>query len=629
MRRIGWTLLFAGVFLTAATCSPPRDSKETEQDPRAEIPMTDVHSFSRPDEIAVRHMELDLTVDFENRRLSGTATLELDRRGSADRLHLDTRDLEIASVRSVGDGSELRFELGQEVPFLGRALSIELPAGTRDVEIFYSTDPGAEAVQWLEPVQTAGGQHPFLFTQSQAILARTWVPCQDTPAVRFTYGATIRVPASLMALMSAENPTQRAADGVYRFEMRHAIPSYLLALAVGDLEFRPLGPRTGVYAEPSVVEGAAWEFAEVEQMMEATERLYGPYRWQRYDLLVLPPSFPFGGMENPRLTFATPTILAGDRSLVALVAHELAHSWSGNLVTNATWNDFWLNEGFTSYIENRIMEEIKGPDYATMLRSLSLQDLRRETDDLGITSADTHLYLDLEGRNPDDGMTAVAYDKGAGMLRLLEETVGRERWDAFLLEYFDTHAFQSIDTAYFADYLETHLGDGVDQIRLDAWLYRPGVPDNFPIPESEAFTAVEQTIEAWSSGTSASELATESWTTHEWLHFLRNLPDGVTASDLAELDRAFGLTRSGNAEILCAWLIESVRRDYQEAYAALKNFLTTVGRRKFLKPLYTELAKTEKGLGWARGVYAKARPGYHAISTATIDDILSWETTGD
>ncbi|MFQ5351130.1 MAG: M1 family metallopeptidase, partial [Thermoanaerobaculia bacterium] len=447
----------------------------------------------------------------------------------------------------------------------------------------------------------------------------------DTPAVRTTYTATVRVPPGLMALMSAENPTAPTADGVHRFQMPQPVPSYLLALAVGEIEFRSLGPRSGVYAEPSVVEAAAWEFAEVEEMMAAAERLYGPYGWGRYDLLVLPPSFPFGGMENPRLTFATPTILAGDRSLVALVAHELAHSWSGNLVTNADWNDFWLNEGFTSYFENRIMEEISGAEYATMLRALSLQDLESEVERLGPDSPDTSLRLDLAGRDPDDGMTAIAYDKGAALLRRLEEAVGRQRWDGFLRTYFEANAFRSITTEWFRESLTEDLSDELPaDFDLDTWLFGTGLPDDLPRPESGAFRAVEGEIARWREGAAASGLATEGWTTHEWLHFLRQLPEDLDAGALAELDEAFGLTAAGNSEILAAWLEVAIRSGYEPAYPKLRKFLTFVGRRKFLRPLYTELAKSEAGLAWAREVYAVARPGYHAISRNTIEALLGW-----
>src|SRR5690606_15890638 len=295
----------------------------------------DIHSYARPVEARVTHVELDLTADFEARRLAGTATLDIAREAGADSVVLDVKTLEIEAV-TTPDGHPLPYAFGPEDPILGRALAVKLPDGVDRIVIRYATSPDAAAVQWLEPAQTAGKRRPFLFTQGQAILTRTWIPTQDSPGIRQTYSARIVVPEGLRAVMSAEmlTPDGEPVEGrrgvrAYRFRMSEPIPPYLIALAIGELEFREVGPRTGVYAEPPAIEAAAAEFAELEEMLAAAERLYGPYRWGRYDVLVLPPSFPFGGMENPRLTFATPTVLAGDRSLVSLVAHELAHSWSG------------------------------------------------------------------------------------------------------------------------------------------------------------------------------------------------------------------------------------------------------------------------------------------------------------
>ncbi|HEY0371195.1 MAG TPA: M1 family aminopeptidase/hydrolase, partial [Thermoanaerobaculia bacterium] len=290
--------------------------------------MNDIHSFARPDEAVVRHLALDLDVDFDRKQLFGTALLQIETSGDARELVLDTHGLTVNTV-TLGDGSEAKFTIGESKPHLGAPLIVEITPSTKLVRIEYASAPDAAAVQWLSKEQTAGGQHPFLFTQSQAILARTWVPIQDSPGIRITYDATIRVPKGLVAVMSAENATEVSEDGVYRFRMPQAIPPYLLALAVGDLAFRSLGDNSGVWAEKPMIDASAYELADTPKMIEAAERLYGPYRWGQYDVLVLPPSFPFGGMENPRLTFATPTILAGDRSLVSLVAHELAHSWSG------------------------------------------------------------------------------------------------------------------------------------------------------------------------------------------------------------------------------------------------------------------------------------------------------------
>jgi aminopeptidase N len=580
--------------------------------------------------VAVSHLDLELTVDFETHRLEGRATLSLVRGpegADADRLHLDTRDLTIEAVRRLAaDGTEddAPFTLGDEVPFLGRELEVEITPATTAVAVDYSTSPDAGALGWLEGEQTVSGE-PFLFSQSQAVLARTWVPLQDTPAVRMTYDATLRVPPGLLALMSAENPTETSPDGIYHFHMPQPIPSYLMAVAVGDLAFAPLGERSGVYAEPPVLERAAWELADLPRMIEAAEALYGPYRWGRYDVLILPPSFPFGGMENPRLTFATPTILAGDRSLVALVAHELAHSWSGNLVTNATWDDFWLNEGFTTYFELRIMEALEGRDYADMLAALGRQNLEARLAELGPDSPDTRLHLDLAGRDPDEGMTDIAYDKGSAFLQLLEETVGRERFDAFLRGWFDRHAFESEDTAAFVAELQAKLlsPEQMEQLKVREWVYGPGLPANAPEIEPEAFEAVDAQLAAFAAGTPAAELATEGWNTHQWLHFLRGLPSPLAAERMADLDAAFRLTDSGNSEILAAWLELAVASGYHPADAALEEFLIHVGRRKFLEPLYRALAATPEGLERAREIYRRARPGYHPLSRGAVEEILA------
>lgn len=594
--------------------------------PPPSAPRRDPHSFARPDEIAVDHLSLDLTVDFEAKKLAGSATLRLARHSDASALWLDARDLDIHRVTLQPGGTEAQVELGDERPHLGRPIAIEVAPDTTAVHIEYSTRPEAAALQWLDPAQ-AGSARPLLFTQSEAILARTWVPCQDSPGVRMTYDATIRVPSDLLALMSAENPQALSETGTYTFRMPQAISSYLLALAVGDLAFRPFDASCGIYALPSVIEKAHWELTDTPRMVAAAEKLYGPYRWGRYDLLILPASYPFGGMENPRLTFATPTILAGDRSLVSLIAHELAHSWSGNLVTNASWDDFWLNEGFTTYFERRIMEEIYGRPFEEMEQVLAMQDLAETVELLGgPESPDTCLRLDLAGRNPDDGMTDIAYEKGALFLRWIEENVGRARWDAWVTSYFDRHAFRSVDTATcLADLRERLIGDDPElekKLEIDAWVFRPGVPANRPQPRSDAFDKVAAQVAAFQSGTAPADLSTHGWSTHEWLHFIRNLAAPLDLEKLAALDARFRLTESANAEILAAWLLRAIEAKYRAADGALEYFLTTVGRRKFLKPLYAELAKTPDGLAQGRRIYEKARPTYHSISRGAVDGIL-------
>ena len=592
---------------------------------------TDPHSYASRSAGRVHHLALNLTVNFDRQILAGTATWKLANPGGSPDLVLDTRDLVIEAVDALdaaGQPTPAAFSLEPADAVLGQPLRIVLPAGATAVRIAYRTAPTAAALQWLAPAQTAGTQ-PFLFTQSQAILARTWLPCHDSPGLRFTYEATVRVPAHLLALMSAENPQQLSPSGEYHFRMAQPIPAYLMALAVGELAFAPLGGRTGIYAEPATLPVATHEFADLEKMVAAAEALYGPYRWERYDLLVLPPSFPFGGMENPRLTFVTPTILAGDRSLTSLVAHELAHSWSGNLVTNATWDDFWLNEGFTVYFERRIMEHLYGRDYADMLQVLGSAALHHTIAEIGATSPDTHLHLRLAGRDPDEGLTDIAYEKGCALLLTLEALVGRPRLDAFIKEYFARFSFQAMDTATFLHYLRAELLDaepGLEaRLNLAAWVHGPGLPPNVPAATSSRFAAVDKTLGQLAGGVAAASLlpATADWSSHEWMHFLTGLPASLTTEQLANLDAAFGFTDSGNAEILAAWFPHTLRAGYEPADAAMASFLRHVGRRKFLVPLYRALLATPDGPARARAIYQKARPNYHSVATGTLDALLA------
>jgi leukotriene-A4 hydrolase len=591
---------------------------------------TDVHSYANPEHVRVRHVDLDLTVDFDRQRLTGTTTLTIERtsKDETQPLVLDSRNLKIEQVEVLSDDQGFQpgqFTIGPVDDILGAPITVSLPAKARAVRIHYATGPRASGLQWLTREMTANKRQPFLFTQSQAIHGRSWIPMQDSPAIRVTYTALIRTPPGVLAVMSAVNNPNDPRTGEHRFELKQAIPPYLIALAVGDLEFRAIGKRTGVYAEPPVVAKAAAEFADLERMVEAVERLYGPYRWGRYDVLVLPPSFPFGGMENPRLTFASPTVLAGDKSLVSLLAHELSHSWSGNLVSNATWGDFWLNEGFTVYLERRIIEAVYGRARADMEAVLGRRSLERELADLQLS--DQVLHIDLKGRDPDVGLSDVPYEKGALFLRHLEMTFGRERFDAFLKNYFDHFAFRSITTAEFAGYLDEHLLKSDPslgaKVPVAEWLYKPGVPGVAPAVRAQAFEAVEKQVKGWADGSvAAKDLKTDAWSTQEWLHFLEELPKSLTAAQMKQLDDTLGLTKRTNAEVIFLWLSLSVQHGYEPAYSRLEEFLTMQGRRKFLKPLYEELVKTPAGKERARRIYAKARPTYHPIATATIDAIL-------
>lgn len=649
--RLLCTSLFVGALALAGGCSKseptsaPQAKNETAAAPQAadtaqqaaadKTPQSgvDYHSFANTDDYRVQHLDLDLTVDFSRKVLEGEAQLQVKRLNDKNPpLILDTRGLDIEAVRA-GHGDKLepvKFSMGEKDDHLGTPLKINLPKNATRVAIQYRTSPDASGVQWLEPQQTAGKEHPFLFTQAQAIHARSFVPLQDSPKVRITYNATIRTPKELRAVMSANNDPQAEKDGVYEFEMPQPIPSYLIALAVGDLEFKPMGERTGVYAEPSLLDDAAAEFADTESMLEATEEVYGPYRWDRYDLLILPPSFPFGGMENPRLSFITPTVIAGDKSLVALIAHELAHSWSGNLVTNSSWRDLWLNEGFTTYLTNRIMQNVYGDERYKMEMALGYDDLQATLEDR--PDSDEILAVNTRGRDPDEVFSDIPYEKGSLFLYELEQKVGRENFDQFLLDYFNHFSFQSINTEDFVKYLNETLlkqyPDKLDAERIHEWIYEPGIPEGAPHPQSDAFTKLDPVRQQWLDGEiAAKDIDTSDWTFHQWKYFLDGMPEKLSDEQLKELDSAFGLTESTNNEIAFSWLMIAVRNQYQPAYPRLEEFLTSIGRNKFLRPLYRNLVETgQKDL--AVRIFEEAKPGYHPLSVKVNSWVIYGEDKG-
>ena len=588
-------------------------------------PERDPHSHAEPDRVSVRHLALTLGVDFTRRVMSGNAKLSLVRRDAAAPLVLDDDGLTIQTVKACG-GATLAHTLGPVAPG-GKALTIQLADPKVDcVEIAYETKPDAAALLWVEPSGTTSGDQPMLFTQSQAILARTWIPLQDSPSVRFTYDATVTVPAgatALMSAMSAENPPGPSADGAWHFRQPHPIPSYLMALAVGNIVFRSTGPRSGVYAEPPVVDAAAHEFAEVEAMMTAAEQLYGSYRWGRYDMLVLPPSFPMGGMENPNLTFLTPTVITGDRALVSLIAHELAHSWSGNLATNSTWNDTWLNEGVTTYVENRIMEQLRGRDYADVLWYLSGSSIARKLAEDGPLSPTTrlaHAYGSDIGA--EDIPTDLAYDKGALFLRTLEVTYGRDKFDRFLRGWFDRHAFQSVDSRQFMAEATQHLGT---RVNLGAWLYGTGLPAD--VASTASFRATMLEAAATTLATSGVIPDASDWTSLDWSVFVRALPHKMTRPDLDALDAKYQLTTTKNAEISMHWLVRVVEADARDRAPAIQAFLQAIGRRRMVVPLYRAMVGANafwKDLATRTFEQAKAR--YHPITRDTIAHIIAGES---
>jgi aminopeptidase N len=598
----------------------------------------DPHSYAEPERFLVRHVALDLHADFEAHRLDGTAELTVERLDPyAKELSLDTRDLEIRSVHLLDDAGQsqvLAFRLDARDEILGTRLRIlfseccAAPEVMR-IRIDYRTSAEASALQWLEPAQTSG-PHPYMYSQGQAIHGRSWIPMQDSPGVRVTYTARIRTPPELVAVMSAARVVDAAAKpGEYRFEMKQPIPAYLIALAIGDLEFRSLGERVGVWTEPSRLDAAAQEFADLPRMLEMGEQMAGPYRWERYDLLIMPHSFAYGGMENPRLSFISPSIVAGDRSLVSTIVHELAHSWSGNLVTSASWNDFWLNEGFTTYLERRQMEALYGERRARMEDAIGYEFLSEAIADAKAAGLpkDASLKLDLAGRNPDEGTTDVAYEKGRWFLGYLESRFGRAAFDAFLRGYFDAHAFQSMDTERFRRYLIAWLerpgSPSIPVSELDEWLYGVGMPATTPPIPGGVFDAVDRAAEAWRAGRlPIGKLPVHDWVPQEWVRFLEGQPEDLADAKLAELRSQFKLGPVGNAEISRSWLALAVRTAYEPAFGDLERFLLSTGRHKLVVGLYRDLARSESGLERGRKIYAKARPGYHATIRQAVERLL-------
>ncbi len=587
----------------------------------------DEKSYAKPLEARVVHIDLELDFNFDERTVAGTAMLDLIATDSAEEVLLDTKGLDIGSITD-GEGRPLEWSLGEADGEKGAPLAVEI-GEAREVTIAYSAKDAA-SLQWLTPEQTAGGKHPFLFSQGQEILNRTWIPTQDSPGVRQTWSAKVNAPEELTVVMSglSQGEPEQLDDGrrAFSFAMDKPVAPYLIAIAIGDMVHRDLGERSGVWAEPAMIDAAVAELADTEKMIDAAEALYGPYRWGRYDMIVLPPAFPFGGMENPVMTFLTPTFIAGDKSLTGLIAHELAHSWSGNLVTNAVWGDSWLNEGVTSYFENRIVEEIYGKKRAEQEAALSFQEIEDTLEDKGYDAPGTALHQKGQGFELGSG---IAYDKGSFFLRTLEQQVGRERFDEWLTQWFEKHAFQPATSAMIYEDLKTNLANDEAEAKalmLREWIYEPGLPANVARPDPKAFEEVDAAVETYAADETIPSARWKEWTAAEQQRFLRSLPTEQSAEALAALDSELGLSDTGNNEVLFLWLKLALDNRYQPAVSLAEDFMTRVGRAKFIKPLFETLAgEGSWGMAIARPLYAKTRGRYHSFTQGQVDMIFEGE----
>lgn len=596
----------------------------------------DPHSYAQPDQVRVTHLDLDLKVDFPHKQLDGQATLKLDwKDAKAQSLVLDTRDLKIARIEAVdaaGKTSALKYALAPRDKELGSKLTIAAPQHPSQVRIVYSTVPTASGLQWLPPEQTADKKLPFMFSQSESIHARSWVPLQDSPAIRFTYDAHVTAPKDVSVVMSAINDANHPLNGDFTFNQPHPIPSYLLAIAAGDIAAKETGPRSAVYAEPSVVGKAAKEFEDTEKLIKTAESLYGPYAWGRYDLLVLPPSFPFGGMENPNMTFATPTLLVGDKSLVSVISHELAHSWSGNLVTSAAWRDIWLNEGFTTYVQGRITEAVYGKTLADEEALISARGLEKSIRDKTI-APNAQRLAPKPGIGADDSISEVPYDKGSWFLRTLEQRFGRDTFDAYLKGYFAHFAFQSIDTEQMLAYLKANLFDKnpgkMSWADVQQWVYEPGIPKDAPLPDSPRFNAIDKERASFLGGSlAADKLDAKSWNTQEWMYFLDGLPDVTPLDKIKQIDAAWHLTGTPNAEIGMRWYSHAIAAGDKDVWPAAAEHMTRIGRLYLTMPLYKAFVKSPEGLAYAQQVYAKAKSGYHPLTQEAVESVFAKANKG-
>lgn len=636
MRSLALLLSCAAVLAAGCSKEPESTPVAAPKKPAvAQVADHDEHSYAEPQKVAIADLALDIAVDFDARTIGGTATYALDWKDkAATQLVLDTRDLTISKVEGEANGAwaPLQYALATKDPVLGSKLTIETPARNAKVRVTYTSSPEASGLQWLTPEMTEGKQLPFMFSQSQQIHARSWVPLQDTPQVRYTYTAHVTSRPDVMVLMSADNDPAAARDGDYSFKMPQKIPSYLMAIAAGDLVFKPISARSGVWAEPAMVDRATKEFEDTEKMIATTEQLYGPYRWDRYDMLVLPPSFPYGGMENPRLSFITPTVIVGDKTLVSLIAHELAHSWSGNLVTFSSAKHGWLNEGFTSYVENRIVESLYGKEQASMEYAIARNALKKE---IATMPEATQALAVKPGTklDADDALSAVSYDKGAWFLQMLEERFGRQEFDAFLRGYFDHFAFQSITTEQFLAYAKKNLFDKhpnlVSDAEIQEWIYAPGIPAGAPQVQSRGFSNTDTARIAWQgSGQLPNPQLTDAWITQQWVHFIEGMGDKLTVEQVKQLDDAYHFTGTANGEIAMRWYPLTIRSGYVDARPEIAKFIERVGRRKLIMPIYEELVKTPDGLAFAQETFARAKPGYHPITTGSVEAVLAKASAG-
>jgi len=577
---------------------------------------SDPHSYVDISQGKIKHIKFNIYVDFGKQVLNLKARYRMDRPVNGS-LFLDTRDID--PYRIYTDEAEITWEKDMQDSILGERLHLKNLESVSEFTIELTTSSNASALQWLTPAQTTGGEHPFLYTQCQILHARSIFPCQDSPSVRFTYEAEVDAPAPLIAVMGA---ARIEAGPTYKYKMSQPIPSYLFALAVGNLTFRPIGPRTGIYAEPEMIEAAAWEFAENEQKLTEAEKLLGPYLWDRYDLLIMPRSFPFGGMENPRLTFCSAALIVGDRRWAYVIAHELAHAWTGNLITNATWEDFWLNEGWTTYTENRISEILEGDEYTQLVNTGDYLDLLEAMKRFGMDSEMTCLKYSQKGLDPEEVFSFIPYSKGHYFLKLLERLAGRKAFDAFIQKYISRYKFQSLTTEAFAGFLKQELPDVVEKTDLDEWLYKPGLPNDAPQFQSRLYDELVVAVDNLKKGSLPTQDQIAAWIPWQLYYFLAMLPEELSIEDCRALEELFGFRDYPDFGWLTPFYVCAIQSGYQEILPTIEEMASSYGRLAYLGKVFRALVKAEWSRELARPLFERYRETYHPITATQIENIL-------
>ncbi|KAK3753525.1 hypothetical protein QZH41_018018, partial [Actinostola sp. cb2023] len=562
---------------------------------------------------------------------------------------LDTSGLNITSVHIKENKEKLSFKLGDKHKAFGTPLYIDLPEGFKRGSIFtlsigYKTSANASAIQWLKPEQTSGKKHPYLFTQCQAIHARSIIPCQDSPGVKAAYEAEVSVPKGLVALMSAigqgqTTDPQNSSRTVFKFKQKVCIPSYLIAMVVGALESRKVGPRSHVWTEKEMLDKCAHEFAEVETMVSTAESLVGEYVWGPYNLLILPPSFPYGGMENPCLTFVTPTLLICIRQLNHLIfkviAHEIAHSWTGNLVTNRTWEHFWLNEGFTVFLERKIIGRMNGEKMRQFAFIGGWKTLMDAVSKFGADSPLTKLVVSFSDSDPDDAFSSVPYEKGSCFLFYLEQLVGGpDVFEPFFRQYIEAHKYKTVTSEEFKAFLLEYFKDKADilqQIDWVAWLHNSGMP---PVNVLESYDTTladscTKLCQRWINATKEdiplfSSKDLESFSSAQIVEFLAQLlvhssGKPLPLEHIEAMEKAYEFNTRTNAEIRFRWLRLAVRSNCKDSFRRTVDFVLEQGRMKYVRPLYEELHKCgEESRAIAVQTFTANQSFYHPICSTMI-----------